>query len=196
MDFLSAKEYAFKRLQNELPSNLYYHGLHHTKDVCNVAEHLAQLEKVAGDDLILLRTAAWFHDMGFIVQYAKNEPVAADIARQTLPSFGYSPEQVEIVANCILATSMPQEPKTLLEEILCDADLDYLGRDDFYMIAQSLRREWLDNGIFTKSLKSWYDVQYKFLSAHHYHTPSAIKLRQPTKLLHLAELKELLGIEI
>ncbi|SFC91235.1 uncharacterized protein SAMN05421780_11221 [Flexibacter flexilis DSM 6793] len=196
MDFLSAKEYALKRLQNELPSNLYYHGLHHTKDVCNVAEHLAQLEKVKEEDLALLRTAAWFHDMGFITQYAKNEPVAADFAREVLPSFGYSPEQVEVVANCILATAVPQQPKTLLEEILCDADLDYLGRDDFYMIAQSLRREWLDNGLFTKSLKSWYEVQYKFLSAHQYHTPSAIKLRQPTKLLHLAELKELLGLDV
>lgn len=194
MNFQLAKEYAQRRLETELPSNLFYHGLHHTKDVCNSAEHLAQLENIQGEELIILRTAAWYHDVGFTVQYSKNEPIAAAIARDTLPNFGYSSEQITVVCNCILATEVPQLPQKHLEKILCDADLDYLGRDDFYMIAQSLRREWIENGQFTSSLRSWYELQYRFVSNHRYHTDSAIALRQQTKLLHIRELRELLNI--
>jgi predicted metal-dependent HD superfamily phosphohydrolase len=194
MNFELAKEFVQNRLETELPSNLYYHGLHHTKDVCNAAEHLAKLEKVQGEDLVMLRTAAWYHDVGFTVQYAKNEPIAANIARENLPSFGYSVEQIDIICGCILATEVPQQPKNHLEKILCDADLDYLGREDFYMIAQSLRREWIENGIFTSSLRRWYELQYKFMSGHRYHTVSAMALRQQTKLLHITELKELLNL--
>ena len=195
MNFQLAKEYALKRLESELPSNLYYHGLHHTKDECSAAEYLAKLENIQGEELTLLRTAAWYHDVGFIRQYQKNEPIAAEIACETLPKFGYTPQQIEVVRTCILATEIPQNPQTLLEKILCNADLDYLGRDDFYMIAQSLRREWIENGIFTNSLKVWYELQLKFLNMHQYHTQSAVALRNQAKQLHIAELKELLGVE-
>ena len=35
------------------------------------------------------------------------------------------------------ATKIPQTPLTKLEEIICDADLDYLGREDFFEISRS-----------------------------------------------------------
>ena len=84
---------------------------------------------------------------------------------------------------------MPQQPKTLLEEIICDADLDYLGRDDFYPISNGLMSEFIAYGI-VKDAKSWDELQIKFLTAHKYFTKTAIETREANKQLRLAEIKE------
>ena len=195
MDFEKAKKYAKERLQTELNDNLHYHGYYHTKDVVAACKNLAQMEGVSGEELQLLLTAAWFHDIGFIEQYQKNEPIAARICGEVLPDFGYSEEQIKIVQGCILATQIPQIPSTELERIICDADLDYLGREDHFMIAHALRLEWMKNGMFGDSLKDWYELQIKFLSAHAYHTDAAKETRRPYKLQCLEQVKELLAVE-
>lgn len=195
MDFDKAKDYAIARLSKELDSTLTYHGVHHTYDVVEACERLAELEGISGENLTLLLTAAWFHDLGFVEQYQKNEPVAARLAEEVLPDFGYSSEQIKIVQGCILATQIPQIPSTHLERIICDADLDYLGREDHFMIAHSLRLEWMHNSVFSDSLLDWYQLQVKFLSAHSYHTESAKGLRREYKLKCLSQIKLLLNGE-
>ena len=195
MDFEKAKQYAISRIDRELDTSLHYHGPHHTRDVVDACARLATLEGVKGEDLDLLLTAAWFHDLGFIEQYQKNEPIAARMAEEVLPEMGFSDAQIKVVQGCILATQIPQIPSTHLERIICDADLDYLGRDDHFYVAHTLRLEWIKNGIFGESLVDWYQLQIKFLSAHTYHTDAAQNTRKPYKLKCLAQIKELLGIE-
>lgn len=196
MDFEAARSYAEKRLREELSKTLYYHSFEHTLDVCNAASRLAELQGIDETDTMLLLTAAWFHDIGFLEQYKDNEPIAAQLAGKVLPRFNYSDEQIQIVQGCILATRLPQTPNTLLEKLMCDADLDYLGRDDFYSIALNLRREWFENGIYTFSLKSWYELQLKFMLEHQYHTKVALQLREEKKQIHIRELNELLGFPL
>lgn len=191
MQFQKAKAYVLKRLEKELNPNLYYHGLHHTIDVCEAVERLAGLEKIKGNDLVLLKTAALYHDFGFVLKYKANEDGSAVLAQETLPQFGYSHKEIEIVSNCIIATQIPQRPKTILEKILCDADLDYIGRDDFFMVALKLHREWSEHGIQI-TLKEWYLQQLDFVSKHQYWTNAAKTLRQQKKELHLYQIKELL----
>lgn len=195
IDLSIVQAYVEKRLNEELSPSLYYHGLHHTLDVCESAARLANLQGISEEETIILMTAAWFHDIGFIEQYRDNEPVAARIAAEVLPDMGFDEEQVKAVQGCILATSLPQKPKNLLEKLLCDADLDYLGRVDFYIIAQTLRREWYENNVYTFSLKTWYELQLKFISGHSYHTEVAQKLRKAQKQVHINEITELLELK-
>jgi predicted metal-dependent HD superfamily phosphohydrolase len=190
--FNRVSSYIWEWLEERIPNNLYYHGLHHTKDVFEATEKIAKLEEVSEEDLLLLQTAALWHDSGFAFRYIDNEPLAAKFARECLPLFGFSTFQVEQIANMILATAFPQKPKTKLEEILCDADLDYLGRDDFYSIAHTLRREWMAYGKET-TLKEWYTQQVNFLENHRYFTASSRLLREERKQKHLREIKELLS---
>ena len=82
MKFEEAKSYILSRLRHELPTDLYYHGLHHTLDVCESVEEPAQAEQINGDSLVLLKTAAVFHDSGFLERYVNNEPVAVTFARK------------------------------------------------------------------------------------------------------------------
>ncbi|MFH0866618.1 MAG: HD domain-containing protein [Bacteroidota bacterium] len=192
MDYKGAEEYILQRLESELPENLYYHNFRHTLDVLESAVNYSKMEKIDEYGLILLKTAALYHDCGFLNKYSHNEDESVIIVHDTLPKYNYNHNQVESVKRMILCTEIPQKPKTILEKILCDADLDYLGRNDFFMTGICLLREWNENGINT-SLREWYIQELYFLQQHEYFTLSACKLRNELKLTHLQQIRDLLG---
>lgn len=191
-DFEGARAYALIRLARELPEIVTYHSLQHTRDdVVPAAERLAHAEGVNGEDLLLLRTAAYFHDLGFVVRREGHELAGAEIAAQVLPTFGYTPEQIEKICRMIMATRIPQSPTTLPEQILADADLDTLGSDHFWRQSEKLRAE---NEAFDGPMSDvqWYATQVAFIENHRYWTASARALREPRKQEHLAQLRRLL----
>jgi len=191
IDFTAAKEFILDKLKTGLNPYLYYHCYNHTLDVYHSAIKLAKLEKINKDEMIILETAALFHDSGFLLGYNEHEDGSIKFTRKHLPEFGYSDADIETICSMILATKLPQSPKTILEKILCDADLDYLGRDDFFMIANQLLCEWNINGIPT-TLKKWYHIQVDFLSNNDYFTKSAKNLRIEKKKKNLSQIVELL----
>ena len=175
-------------LKNELSKTLFYHGIHHVLDVKEAVQVLAQKENLTGDEsLDLLKTAALYHDCGFLDTYQDHEEAGCSIARKVLPDFDFTPEQIETICGMIMATKIPQNPKTHLEEILCDADLDYLGRDDFEPIAQTLFVELKARNIVS-DIAVWNSIQVKFLKSHHYWTKSARESRETMKQKRLEEL--------
>lgn len=195
IQYKKAEQFILKLLSEKLPEGLFYHGLHHTMDVCDAVEKLAFLEGVEGEDVFLLKTAALFHDAGFTKEYAANEIIGVEMSKEILPQFGYSDKQVEIVEGLILATRVPQKPETHLQKIICDADLDYLGRDDFHPIADTLKKELMAFGKITDD-KQWDEIQVKFLEAHKYFTDSANVHRAPKKAIHVAEVKQRLAADL
>ena len=188
MQFNKVQKFILGKLKKELPKNLTYHSLGHIKDVYAAAENLAMLQSVTGDDLTLLLTAVLFHDSGFLKQQKEHERVGCEIARQYLPEYDYSPEQVEQICGMIMATQIPQTPHNKLEQIICDADLDYLGRDDFFTIGNKLYDELCMYGIINSELE-WNKLQVRFLEKHRYFTPTAKKLRKVKKAENLALVK-------
>jgi uncharacterized protein len=191
MLFEKLKKQILSRLELEFQPCLYYHNLDHTLDVSDATLRLAHLEGVESHYTILLATAALLHDIGMLDDYVDHENASVKIAQKILPELEYSKEDIEEICKLILATRIPQEAKTLGEMIICDADLDYLGRDDFFMIAHRLRCEWQCQGK-KYTLKEWYTMQASFLKKHHYFTKSAITLREETKQTHLQQILELL----
>lgn len=192
MDYTGARKYILSKLKKELPGNLTYHGIHHTKDVLKAAELLAKNEGVNSDDLILLKTATLYHDSGFIKKYRNHEETGCEIVDSQLPKFGYNKESIKKIKGMIMATKIPQSPKNHLEEIICDADLDYLGRDDFWPISNSLFKEFIVYDIVDNEI-DWNILQLKFLESHHYFTKTAKKLRKKKKFEHLKKIKEIVN---
>ena len=191
-NFQNVRDYFIDLLeQNEFISKLKYHGPHHTKDVMKAAERIGLAEGIGKEELMLVKLAALFHDSGFLNKYQNNEFEGAKLAKRELPRYGFTDAQVEIVVNMILATKIPQDPKNHLEEILCDADLDYLGRekDEFEMISSSLAQELIDMKIL-KSMEYWDPIQIKFLESHNYYTKTCIEIRRPNKIERLREIKD------
>ena len=181
------------KLENELPSWLSYHTADHTKSVIAAAEHLAALENVRGEDLVLLKTAALFHDAGFLQQPDDHEEISCILARTILPDYDYSPAQVENVCRIVMATRIPQKPTEHLGAILADADLFYLGSKDYHANAEKLFQE-LRQSNLVKTETDWQLMQIEFLSSHHYFTESANKLLKENKLRVVSQLQS--GLEI
>jgi predicted metal-dependent HD superfamily phosphohydrolase len=191
MDVKAVSDYLIHRLRHELKQALSYHSVEHTIDVIEATNRLAISEKLTPHETKILETAALFHDSGMLVQYKDHESASVAIANEVLPRFGYHQSEIELIANLITVTKLPQRPYNHLEQIICDADLDYLGRDDFFIHSFKLRLEWQVNEIRNTSLPEWFDIQINFLSQHQYFTKTAIALRNDKKLRNLEEIREL-----
>jgi len=189
MNYEAAKKYILKKLERELDPRLTYHSIDHTLDVLESAIRLADMEHLPADELLLLKTACLFHDSGMLVTYRGHEEASIQICREVLPSYDYNDEDTDIICRMILTTKLPQCASAHLDKLLCDADLDYLGRPDFFMIAHRLKYEWDILNIHPTTLQEWYSIQRDFLVAHRYFTISAIKLRKSFKLENLKQIE-------
>ena len=190
MQVEKAEKYIIELLRKELPDNLYYHDMQHTLNVLNRCMEIAREENVKDRyELEILKTAALYHDCGFINVYENHEEEGCRIARKVLPEFNYTKEEIETICNLIMKTKLPQQPETHLEKILCDADLDHLGREDFHEVGEKLYKEW---GAMNKQLneKEWNEVQVRFLETHHFWTQTSQKARAEKKAENLKEIKE------
>jgi len=174
--FESRYESVMKRLRFDLNDKYLYHDCRHTEDVIRQAQEIAYREGVGQEEIALVKLAALYHDLGFLVQRANHEAAGVDIFMQEAESSDISTEDKEHIARLILVTKIPQQPKTLLESIICDADLDYLGREDFPTIAEFLYLE-LKSCNEMNDRQRWNEVQLSFLQAHSFHTDSSRKLR-------------------
>lgn len=192
-DFAGACQYALQRLAAELPYAAHYHSLGHTRDdVLPAATLFAQHEQVTGDALLCLLTAVHFHDLGHIQQANGHEAISARIAAEQLPGYGYTHTQIALIKRLIMATKVPQNPVTLLEKIIVDADMDSLGREDFLKTSYALRRELAEFGRIFSNVE-WYRQQIAFLQAHTYYTQAARTLRRAGKRRNIAQLEVLLA---
>jgi len=188
MQFQQAKEFIIDKQKKELPKHLSYHSVEHVIDVYRAAKNIGTQEHISECDMQLLLTAALLHDSGFINSPVNHEEESCRIANQYLPLFDYSADEIEQINGMIMATKIPQSPKNRLEEIICDADLDYLGRDDFFQISDNLYLEFCKAGI-TNNKNDWNKLQEAFFEGHHFFTSTALKLRQAKKAEHLSQIK-------
>ncbi len=193
MRIAGVRDYIIHLFDNGMDPALSYHDLGHTLDVSEAARRIAAREGLASEDVILLETAALLHDTGMSVSYEKHESASVRIASEILPGFGYTKENVDTICRLIMVTRLPQQPSDLSGMILCDADLDYLGRDDYQILAFKLRQEWKKKNIHHTSLAEWFRFQLRFLEGHHYFTHTAKLWRDPGKLNNIREIKELLN---
>ena len=179
-------------MRNQLPKGLKFHiadhTLHPTKGVVASANRIAIFENISEHDRELLITAAYFHDSGYVREYNKNEPIAAEMAGRILKSIGYKPNEVIKIQKMILSTDLEREPKTHLEKILCDADLDHFGREDFLELDGKLREEWRAEGIDVNDDLKWYNGTLEIITKHQYYTESQKKSRDERRQKNIKSL--------
>lgn len=193
-------QYIRELFKDELPAGIKYHDsnhtLHPTKGVVAVANRIALSENISEHDRELVIAAAYFHDTGYIREYSKNEPIAARAAGRVLKLIGYRPDEIKKVQKMILATDLECEPQTHLEKILCDADLDHLGREDFFELDAKIREGRRERGLDVADDAKWYKATLEIIKTHPYHTESQKKLREKKKQANIKSLlKKLENIE-
>jgi adenylate cyclase len=191
IQFTDIQEIILDKLEMDLPGYLFYHNVKHTVDVVTEVELIGWAEGCTDEEILLLKTAALFHDAGHIVAYDNHEYYGTQIAREMLPRFNYSSEQIDRICSIILSTRLPPEPTNLLEDIICDSDLDYLGRSDFIPVSNTLYEE-LKAQNKMGSLNEWNKIQVKFISGHQYFTKTAQSLREVNKQLQIDRIQSLI----
>ncbi len=188
MELEQLSTFMLNQLRTELSPDFTYHSVEHTIDVVEAVQRISVEENTSRSDTNLLITAAWLHDIGFIYQSVEHEIKSCELAREILPNFDYSENEIEIICGMIMATRIPQTPQNKLEEIICDADLDYLGRNDFEKVGNNLYLELKTFGLI-ENIEQWNHLQVRFLEAHQFFTSYSKQYRNPVKMQNLNSVK-------
>lgn len=180
MQYEQLYTFVISELESKLASHFTYHDSNHTKEVIANVMAIAQKERISEYELTLVKTAALLHDIGFIKSHLNHENLGCDFARRILPDYDYKSQEIDSICEMILATKLPQSPKNNLSKILCDADLLYLGGDQYEHFAEKLFSELKENGIL-KTAEEWHYRQINFFNSHQFFTKSVLEEKQAGK---------------
>lgn len=168
------------KFENDLPDNLSFHNLKHTVNVSTQVELIGRAEGISDEEMILVQTAGLFHDSGFLDGYENHKQTSCYYARDMLPKYGYSENQIEDICKLIMSTRMPVSPVNKQEEILCDANLMYLGRIDCIQMMKNQAKEMVDYNVISSEME-WFEKQIEFIKNHEFFTATARALREVSK---------------
>lgn len=171
----SAELYVVNYLKHNLPTGTLYHGISHTQDVVDAVKTLVKEEGISDDDTRCLLIAAWFHDVGYSKGAQNHEEHSVYEVVSFLENYEITQKEVEIITGCIRATKMPQEPKNILEKIICDADLFHVATITFEADSKLLRAEWELLEGKTMTDVEWYKCNSDFLKTHRFYTDFAFR---------------------
>lgn len=190
------KQYVITYFHTHANEKLIYHNQAHTENVVNAAVEIANHYRLSDTDYFVVVTAAWFHDIGYYTDPARHEEKGAEEAAIFLKRLGVEDTIIQTVAKCIRATRLPQNPETLLEKIVADADLFHLGTSKFGEFNKVMRKEFIALHNIEISKDEWRRKTIRLLETHHYHTDYCRLLLNDTKAKNLEKLKEKLHDKI
>ncbi len=193
IQFLDIQEEVLDMMEQNLPEKLFYHNIKHTIDVVTEVELIGWAEDLNEEDILIVKLAALFHDSGHVISYDDHEHHGTTIARKMLKKYNYSSEMMEMICKLIMATQFPPKPMSTLEKVMCDSDLDYLGRTDFIPVSNLLYKE-LKVRNLVGSFNDWNEKQLSFIKKHQYYTDTAQNLREVNKNKQIERLENLLTV--
>ncbi len=170
-----------------------YHNLLHTQEVAAAAREIGKKSGLAKTDMEVVLLAAWLHDAGFDGREPGHEAKSIALARAYLTEQGAAPDLIDRVTACIEATSLPQQPRALPGQVLCDADMAHLGRKGYLKKAAALRQEWQSLSGITTTDGEWLRLNLQFLQQHRYFTPYAQRVFAEGKERNIRKLQRRLG---
>lgn len=166
----------------DIDSSIYvYHNLDHTRGVVTAFREIAQGCGIIDRDIELGLIAAWFHDIGYVKNPYSHEQGSIAILEEIIDKSDFTATEIDVLKDLILATKMPQTPKTILEKAICDADLLHLGTSTYLERSDTLRKEL--TLIYDRDInkESWRIDNYNFLKNHNFHTDYVTEKYGPTK---------------
>ena len=190
-DILAASEkHLASFFQQNVGGEFVFHDFLHTRSVVEAATELSAASNLDDKSIDLLQLAAWFHDSGYDQGAEGHEERSARHARSFLAQYDLPKEDLDTIARCILATKTPSQPKDLLGEILCDADLSHLGKKSYWDRCGRIRQELLLTKSMVMSEQEWVTFELEFMNRHRYFTPIAEQLYNERKLKHIKQLRK------
>ncbi|MBO9203806.1 MULTISPECIES: Pycsar system effector family protein [Niastella] len=187
-----AAEYVRVYLTDKLSQLYCYHNFQHTKNIINAINEIADGMRLNDQQRLILLVAGWFHDIGYVYEIEGHEQISARMAERFLKDKRVDAEDISMVKSCILATTYPQHPGSILEQVICDADLLHLGKKYFLQKAALIREEWSLTRKFTYTDEQWHSLNLEFISKHVFHTAYCRKNYDKRKYKNIVFLTKLL----
>ncbi|MDB5126526.1 Pycsar system effector family protein [Mucilaginibacter sp.] len=183
------REYTLAYYKAHADSKLIYHDKQHTEDMVTAATQIGNHYQLSDRDFFIVQTAAWFHDLGYMIDIQHHEAQSTVLAENFLRKHSVDEADIADIKGCILATQMPQKPITQLEKIVCDADLFHLGTDDFFKKDKQMLKEYNALNHTDIGKLEWRRKSIKFLESHQYHTDYCQVLLNSGKQANIQTLK-------
>jgi len=187
---IGISDYVRKLLRDNLKPDFHFHNLSHTENVVAGAREIGLASGLDHDELVTLMIAAWFHDTGYTEVYNGHEAISVEIFYNYLREIKMHDTFSIKVKGCILATRIPQQPKTLMEQIICDADFHHLSRYDYNLFAQALRKEWENCLNLHYTDIQWISLNLGMLTKHEYFTDYGKNVLQKRKQQNIDQLRQ------
>jgi hypothetical protein len=171
-------------------ADLFYHNRSRTKELLEIVKRIADHYRLDERSFFIVYAAASFLYSGFHQAGEKtHEAKSAELAEVFLQLKGVDNETITEIKNCILATGPSQNPVTLPEKILCDADTYYFGTNSFPEKIKLLRKEKETLSGAKIDGTTWRNSMISMLETHRYHTDLCELLLNQTKAANLAALE-------
>ncbi|MCH5597531.1 HD domain-containing protein [Niabella ginsengisoli] len=166
-------EYVSNYFDEQHSEDFSYHNLEHTTGVVAATAELSDHYNLSEREKFIAQAAAWFHDLGYFVDADNHEAESMIMAANFLREKNVDGVTIEEVKSCIKATKMPQKPKNLLEQIVCDADMSHFSTNSFSDKSKRLRKELQSRCGLAISKDAWRHQTICLLEVHKYHTDYA-----------------------
>lgn len=184
------REHATLHIQNNVSKEYVFHDLTHTQQVVEAVVEMAEEFHFNEAEIEMMQIAAWFHDMGYDKGQDAHEERSADYAEAFLAKHDYDAEKIAYIKSAILATKMPQSPRSVYDKVLCDADMSHLGKKIYWERSSKIRQEMLLTKGKTMTEEEWVDFELSFMLSQQYHTPIAEMLYDKRKAKNIKQLRK------
>lgn len=170
--------------------NLVFHNLEHTEKVVERAKEIAQQYQLSEQEQFILYSAAWFHDTGHLfVDPSKHEIRSVELMRDFVSKHTDDEELLKAIGECILATRIPHNPRTMLEQIICDADTYHLGTKEFKTTNKQIKKEY-DLRKIPAPAGGWKKGSLDFIVNHTFYTDYCKNLLDEGKHANIERLRK------
>lgn len=170
---LQIKEFVENYFADNLNPNRLYHNLQHTQEVVEWVSQIAGHYRLDSKSLFIIQAAGWFHDLGYLEDPNNPEKRGSRIAEKLLSEIQIDADLMKSIKSCILSTRIPQQPKTFMEQVVCDANMFYLGLEDFDQRSKLIRKELILITGKKISKEEWKQRNIELLQNHRFKTDYA-----------------------
>jgi predicted metal-dependent HD superfamily phosphohydrolase len=181
----AVSSYVILFLSENLSENLSFHSIGHTYDVVGAAREIGVQSNLSEEEMTVLQTAAWFHDCGYANMYIGHEEESKKIAESFLQNCGCKRDFIEAVLSCIDSTKYPPKPSSLLERVICDADMYHLTRPNYPKYEKALRQEFEKYLELIYTDEEWLKKNCNFFKDHEYYTDYGQKILSKFKKINI-----------
>jgi hypothetical protein len=184
-----SKNYVKSKFDEELPAICTYHNYSHTQNVVNAVMSLAEEANISEEEREVLIIAAYFHDIGFIINAEGHEDHGIKIASDFLKGEEYPNNLIQKVIACINATKMQWSGSEKICTLMKDADLSGLSSKNYAIIIEGLRLELNARDKKNIDKETWREQNISFLENHSYLSNEGKKIFKKGKQQNLKTLK-------